>query len=201
MKYMGRAALLAFLIALVGATPAQAAPDPAGVYNRIVASANPAATYSWLTPAQQNAFRFYLLPAATSVRPIASPSRMRAQAPLALAASGCKNLGNVVSARNAFGVELWRYELYVNFCWNSGRITYSEAHDKGLVYVAFWSWRQISLTKSVATSLMPQRLTVAAQAEFKVCLFADIGCMQYYYPWHTMRALGDGTVTLWAMGK
>lgn len=99
--------------------------------------------------------------------------------------------------KNAFGSTLWSYFQRIDWCGNGSTIT-STPHGVqrtrwGEVYYPFWQWRHIG--SSTWGGVGYQSYRAWTQAEFKLCLIPDVGCVQYSYPWLDMTAWADGRGT------
>ncbi len=197
MKLVTRAIVLALLLAITAIAPVQAAaPDPTSVYDKVAQSDDPNAAADKLSSAEKKALKTYLTPTNTTLTEIAAP---KTEMQTLQALSGCKETGYVIAKYNAFGTTLWTWNFYTEICYDGSRITYSYYRYYGVTYVAFWSWRTVDAHKSLNTFVNPDRLTVFGQGEFKLCVFADIGCVQFSYPWIELRFNANGTYS-WRTG-
>jgi hypothetical protein len=198
MKLLARATVLALLLATAAIAPVQAAPDPTSVYNKVAQSDDPAAAADKLSGAEKKALKTYLTPTKTTLTELAPEAKDDGFQTLQ-ALSGCKETGYALGRYNAFGNLLWTWNFYTEICYDGSRITYSYYRYYGVTYVAFWSWKTVDAHKSLNTFVNPDRLTVFGQGEFKLCVFADIGCVQFSYPWIELRFNANGTYS-WRTG-
>jgi hypothetical protein len=187
---------LAALLLAIGAGPAQAW-TAEGLYDRLLASGDPAATWASWSKAQRAAVRDCCLDVA-KVRTVGGVTPTEAATATAAAVT-CWERWQGATAYGLLGNRLWSWRMSVEWCGDGSRIVWSTARRWGETYAPFWSWREVSFDRTVALWALPQRVTMFAQAEFKLCAFADIGCIGYRYPWIEGRFWATGSWR-WAIG-
>jgi hypothetical protein len=169
--------LLASLLLLVAAAPAQAAPDPAAVYQKVASAANPRAAAERLTSAARRS---------------------------SLLSGGCDRSGHVVRAANVFNVTLWTFTMYAEWCMNFTRTVFTDTYSRsyGNVEALFWQYKPLTHEKWIVTATYPDRFRSFGQAEMKLCLVGDIGCVKHQYPWIDMTVWGIGnSYERWSAGS
>lgn len=188
---------LVIAISLIfAATPLQAAAgngDGGGRVARIVAQLmsadDPYAAFEELSPADQRAVQEAVTVASIETR-LGAPTAGGSDGEIGIAAAGCWVWTGRRDGRNAFGVLLWSYFQRIYWCGNGTNITTVERTRWGEVYAAFWSWKHIGNQTWGGVNQATYRAWT--QAEYKLCLIPEIGCIQYSYPWLDMKVWGNG---------
>jgi hypothetical protein len=191
--------LLASLLLLVAAAPAQAAPDPAAVYQKVASAANPRAAAERLTSAEMRALKTYLTPAKVTKAAMKFSARRSS-----LLSGGCDRSGHVVRAANVFNVTLWTFTMYAEWCMNFTRTVFTDTYSRsyGNVEALFWQYKPLTHEKWIVTATYPDRFRSFGQAEMKLCLVGDIGCVKHQYPWIDMTVWGIGnSYERWSAGS
>lgn len=182
----------------VGAAQASASDGQraAGLIERLSRAVDPPAAYSQLSSEDQAAVRVFLT--VVSIDGVSTLTTEPGEGREPVGASiTCWTWTWQRDGKNIFGETLWSYFQRIDWCGNGSTITISphgvQRTRWGEVYVPFWQWRHIG--SQTWGGVGQQTYRAWTQAEFKLCLVPEVGCVQYAYPWLDMTAWADGRGT------
>lgn len=107
--------------------------------------------------------------------------------------SSCNRLVTVVTGRNTYGQQLWRYIQQIDWCYNGSRITDLFRRRWGEVSMSFWEYHgHIGNFESGGVGSWSYRAWT--QGKFSLC-FPVVGCFQHRYPWIDQTVRANGTAS------
>lgn len=165
----------------------------ARLVDRLSRSSDPVAAYAVLSAADQAAVRDFLTE--VSVSDVSTLSVEPSTGGELIATSTiCWTWTWRRDGKNALGGTLWSYFQRIDWCGNGSTITSAQHGVQGTrcgeVYYPFWQWKQIG--NQTWGGGGQQTYRAWTQAEYKLCLIPDLGCVQYSYPSLDMTDWADG---------
>ncbi len=156
---------------------------------QLMAAEDPSAAFEQLSASDQRAVQDAVTVASVETR-LGAPGSGGTDGEISIAAAGCWTWTGRRDGRNALGGLLWSYFQRIYWCGNGTVVTTVERTRWGEVYAPFWSWKHIGNQTWGGVNQATYRAWT--QAEFKLCLIPDVGCVQYSYPWLDMKVWGNG---------
>jgi hypothetical protein len=182
---------------VAAATPGvAAAAGPAALVAGLASSADPAAGFSRLSPADRQSVVGYLSVArfgSSEVRTRRSgPPVARTIVRSLASGAGCWTWRWERDAYNLFGLKLWAYIQEIDWC-DDGltMVGPPQLLNYGTVAFPFWTWTHAA--DHVWGGAGQTSFRSWTQADFSLCLTPNLGCIQNTYPWLDMTAHANGT--------